>query len=100
MTQIPVTEFKFRLSSRSPDDVLLSQLMAEDLATRRVNLSGVIKSLLLAWYQQRLATGEMSTAAFRQLPQPAQLAAPLAEDREDINDPLVQSLLNLSFEDM
>lgn len=87
---------------------MLSQLMAEDLEDQSVNLSAVVKSLLLSWYQQRLQTGEMTapmmnTMAYHPINEVG--GGPgfngngqyTQEEREDPNDELVQEMLGINF---
>ena len=97
--QLPVSRFAIRLSSRVPEEVMLSRLMAEDLAERKVNLSSVVKSLLLAWYQQRMATGELTTPFSNTM----SLMSPIqpAEERfEDPEDELVLRMAGISFDEI
>lgn len=99
---LPVTRFSIRLSSRVPEEVMLSRLMAQDLADRSVNLSAVVKSLLLAWYQQRMATGEVNTphvSAMSLTPLGGSLPG-YDEPREDPADELVMRMVNISFDDV
>ena len=100
--QLPVSRFAIRLSSRVPEEVMLSRLMAEDLAERKVNLSSVVKSLLLAWYQQRMATGELTTplsSAMSLMPTMSPIQS--AEERfEDPEDELVLRMAGISFDEI
>jgi hypothetical protein len=100
--QLPVSRFAIRLSSRVPEEVMLSRLMAEDLAERRINLSSVVKSLLLAWYQQRMATGELTTplSSAMSLSSPLAAAMPAEEVFEDPADELVLRMAGISFDEI
>lgn len=102
---LPLKKFGFRLLQRDPEDVLLSQLMAADLAEGRVNLSTVIKRLLLDWYRQRLANGGLDgpLVDFTALQKPVagvQITDPVAELAEDPDDPLVRNMVGIDFNDL
>lgn len=108
---LPVTRFQFRLSSRIPEERLLSQLMAEDLEDQSVNLSAVVKSLLLSWYQQRMQTGELAAPLVGMMNYGPVGSGPgfngngnghhdYEEEREDPSDRLVQNMLGVSFDDL
>lgn len=94
--KLALGSFKFRFSGRKPRDVQLSHWVKADTDTNGINVSEVCKELLYAWYQQRYF-GEglfLPPVAGASLPG----GAP-PEGREDPNDPLVQNLLNLSFDE-
>lgn len=99
---LPVSRFAIRLSSRNPEEIILSQLMADDLADRSVNLSAVIKGLLLSWYKERMATGELpppqfNTMRLEPLTMPSN-GSPARETREDPQDELVRRMAGASFD--
>lgn len=98
--------FLFRFSSKKPRDIQLAAWIAEDTETGQVNVSEVIKDLLYAWYCQRLETGVFPPATVAgYLPENGHRQQRFGqnqyrEEGEDPNDPLVQSLLGLSFENV
>ena len=102
--ELPIKRFGFRLSPRDPEERLLSQLMAEDLERNDVNLSAVVKRLLMAWYQQRMATGEMPSPGtlmgFHPMNGNGHKPTPIVEEEEseDPEDKLVMRLANISFD--
>ncbi len=95
---LPLRRFSFRLSGRDPDDRRLSQLMASDIESGGVNLSIVVRQLLLRWYERREATGDMSisSASSVLLRGDGFDHQDVVEGREDPNDELVQRLLGIS----
>lgn len=98
---LPMTRFAIRLSPRVPEERLLSQLMARDLADRSVNLSAVVKSLLLAWYQQRLTNSDPTTpflSAINLMPPGPQPTLSQLEERENPDDDLVLRMTQISFD--
>jgi hypothetical protein len=89
--------FYFRFSARSPRDVQLAAWLDEDMQAGDMNVSAVIKDLLYGWYLQRHQLGAA--------PLPILGAGPIIElgaggfrERENPDDPLVQSLLNVNFD--
>jgi hypothetical protein len=99
---MPLKQFRFKLSARSPRDKKLAEWMKEDLEQGEVNLSGVTKDLLYQWYQLRNAVGyipdpgEMaSLGVIHQLPECAGGEVEEEETYADPADPLTQRLLGV-----
>ena len=91
--ELPVKTLKIRLSSRQIDDRELSHYLAADLASREINVSGLIKTLLLNYYRQRQATGNIVPIA---MSVPTQPISALAVNPEDA---LVKRMAGLRFAD-
>ncbi len=100
--EMPLRQFKFKLSPRSPRDMKLAERMKRDLEQGEVNLSGVVKELLSQWYDLRDAVGyipapgEMaSLGVIHQLPEYAGGEVEEEETYADPADPLTQRLLGV-----
>jgi hypothetical protein len=69
--------------------------LTADIQSGEVNLSAVVKRLLLAWYADRERTGELVMPGVQGM---TWLGTVVEPHRERLDDPLVQKLLNHSFE--
>lgn len=97
--------FHMRFSSRNARDLLLSKWIAEDTYTGNINISDVIKDLLYAWYMERFSNNGQLPAPIGLHTSSRQPQLPAGqngrhEEHEDPNDPLVQSLVGLSFDNI
>lgn len=101
-SEMPLKQFRFKLSARSPRDKKLAEWMKEDLDQGEVNLSGVTKDLLYQWYQLRNAVGYIpdpgamvSSGVVYQLP--ARTGDEMSEEETyaSPDDPLTQRLMGV-----
>jgi len=104
--------FYIKFSPSDPRDVQLSHWIKADTEARTVNVSGVIKQLLYAWYEQRWRLGRLpapSVGDFTGMPAlPSgnghQHALPAShhsyEEFENPGDPLVQAMVGISFDEL
>lgn len=100
--------FYLKFSPADPRDIQLSHWIREDTQARSVNVSAVIKGLLYSWYEERLRSGRLPAPSVGGLadgpalpvhhPPAALPAAARAEPGEDPNDPLVQRLAGITFD--
>ena len=95
--------FHFKLSRRRMDDLWLVKQIAQDIATG-LNVSDLIRRLLIDYYRAREGSGGLLAPSSLALPAPqngnghSTVNSEPGEEREDPDDALVQRMMGMNFE--
>ena len=104
--RLPVERFGFRLSARDPEDVVLAELLAEVRDRGDINLSKVIKRLMLAFLMEARRSGRYIVPMVGEINLISDAGGGGVTRREveefgsmeDPNDPLVKSLIGFQVD--